>query len=161
MRDRYANIGIVKTATIVSSHERISIATRAAATTVTLDRMLTTVSVSTSCVLETSLASRDWMSPVFVEEKNDMGCFNRWLYTRCRISSITLKPTAAFRRDWPKLSTPEMPAAATMPPISHNNRFIFCCGKASSMTRWINRGVMTPRAEVISTNTPTTANVDL
>lgn len=75
--DRYANIGIVHIATRVSSHESMTIATSDAATTVTLDRMFTTVSVSTSCVLDTSLASLDCMSPVRLVEKNDSGCFSK------------------------------------------------------------------------------------
>ena len=90
-----------------------------------------------------------------------MGCFRRWLYTVCRISSITLKPTLAFRRDWAKFRIPEIPAAATMPPINHNRRSVSRCGNASSITRCIKRGVATPSAEVTRTKSATITKVSL
>ena len=53
-------------------------ATRLLATVTTLARMEDAVLVTTVCTPPTSLASRDWISPVRVAVKKDNGMDCRW-----------------------------------------------------------------------------------
>ena len=71
--------GVMKSDSAVSCHERISIAMSVLAMMTMLDRMLDAVSVTTVCTPPTSLARRDWISPVRVVVKNRSG-----MNCRCR-----------------------------------------------------------------------------
>ncbi len=69
-------IGTTQIERSVSCHERISIATSVERTMTTFETMLETVLVTTVWTPPTSLASRDWISPVrvAVKKRSDM----RW-----------------------------------------------------------------------------------
>ena len=62
------------TDTTVSSHERISMATRVLMNMTVLDSTLDSVLVTTFCTPPTSLAMRDCISPVRVPVKKPSDC---------------------------------------------------------------------------------------
>ena len=59
--------------------------------------MLEAVSVTIDCTPPTSLASRDWISPVRVAVKNRSDMFWRWLYRPLRKSCMTRCPIRLAR----------------------------------------------------------------
>jgi hypothetical protein len=65
-----ANSGSVTSDSTVSCQDSTSIATSVDSRITTLDRMVLAVSVITVCRPPTSLARRDWISPVRVAVKN-------------------------------------------------------------------------------------------
>ncbi len=67
------NAGTVMTATMVSCQLRISMATMVEVKMTTLARMVEAVVVTTDWTPPTSLASRDWISPVLVPVKKASG----------------------------------------------------------------------------------------
>ena len=90
-------IGMRISDTIVSCQDSRIIETSAAATVTTLDRMLVAVLVSTVRTPLTSLASRDWIAPVFVAVKNASSIFWRWANRLPRRSAIAELPTRLVR----------------------------------------------------------------
>ena len=66
------------TATMVSCQLRITMATTVDTKVTTLARMVEAVVVTTDWTPPTSLASRDWISPVLVLVKNASGSVCRW-----------------------------------------------------------------------------------
>ena len=74
-----ANTGTVPMATTVSCHERMDMATRVLRKMTPFARTLETLLVTTVWTPPTSLATRDWISPVRVSVKKLRG----WL-CRCR-----------------------------------------------------------------------------
>jgi len=67
------NTGTVMTATMVSCQLRITMATTVDTKITTLARMVEAVVVTTDWTPPTSLARRDWISPVLVPVKNASG----------------------------------------------------------------------------------------
>ena len=65
--------GIMNSDRMVSGTDRINMATSVLMMTTTLASTLEAVSVTTDCTPPTSLASRDWISPVRVVVKNRSG----------------------------------------------------------------------------------------
>ena len=91
------NTGSRITATRVSFHDSSSMATSAATTVTTLDRMELAVSDSTDWTPPTSLASRDWIAPVRVAVKNARSMRCRCAKSRLRRSAMTRLPSSVVR----------------------------------------------------------------
>ena len=81
----------------VSCHDMSSIAISVLTTITTLARMLEAVSVTTSWIPPTSLARRDWISPVLVLVKKRSAMRWRCAYRELRRSCITRSPTTLAR----------------------------------------------------------------
>ena len=84
IRVRKKNMGTVPTATTVSCQDSTIIATRVLMTITVLDRTLDVVLVTTFWTPPTSLAIRDWISPVRVSVKKPNERLCRWLYSLSR-----------------------------------------------------------------------------
>ena len=67
----------------------MTIATRLEITVTTFARIVDAVLVTTDWTPPTSLAMRDWISPVRVAVKKESGISCRWAYSRERRSRIT------------------------------------------------------------------------
>jgi hypothetical protein len=85
--------GTVNTDTMVSCQLMITMATIDDTNVTTLARMVEAVVVTTDCTPPTSLASRDWISPVLVLVKKASDSVSRWEYSRSRRSRMTCCPT--------------------------------------------------------------------
>ena len=82
---------------IVSCQLSSTIDTKAAITVTTFCRIEDAVEVRTLRTPETSLASRDWMSPVLVEVKKASSIFSRCSNRATRSSAIAALPTRLVR----------------------------------------------------------------
>ena len=78
---------------MVSCQLRMTMATTVEVKVTTLARMLEAVVVTTVWTPPTSLASRDWISPVLVLVKNASDSVCRCAYSRSRRSRMTCCPT--------------------------------------------------------------------
>src|SRR6201994_1644694 len=87
------NAGTVMTATMVSGQLMMTMATMLETKVTTLARIDEAVLVTTVCTPPTSLASRDWISPVLVLVKKESGRVSRCVYSRLRRSRMTSWPT--------------------------------------------------------------------
>jgi hypothetical protein len=91
--DMTRNTGMDATDTAVSCQDMEVIATRVLMNMAVLDRTLDRVLVTTFCIPPTSLAIRDWISPVRVPVKNPSDRLWRCVYSLSRRSRITRWPT--------------------------------------------------------------------
>src|ERR1700730_11870699 len=87
------NAGTVTTATMVSCQLMMIMATILETNVPTVARIVEAVLVTTVSTPPTSLASRDWISPVLVFVKKASGRVSRCAYSRLRRSRMTSCPT--------------------------------------------------------------------
>lgn len=140
--------GVITSEMIVRRQSIRTIATIEAITVTAFPRMLVTVLVSTPETPPTSFCSLDWITPVLVRVKNASSMFCRWSNMRTRRSPATRLPTL----DVSQVCTTCVPAASTyntiMRPTSRPSRLRSTSpeggNRASSKTRWITRGGITP-----------------
>ena len=92
-----AKKGTTPTATKVSSQERMDMATTVLIRMTTLEITSVTVVVTTFRTPPTSLATRDWTSPVRVPVKKLRERLWRWRKRRSRRSRMTRWPTVLVR----------------------------------------------------------------
>ena len=118
---------------------------RAAVTVTDVDKMEVAVSVRTVRTAATSLASRDWMCPVFVAVKNASSIVCRCANRRIRRSAMAELPTVAVSQFWPmpmRAATTGMThIAATSQPRMSRRGWPVAGKSASSKTALVRNGI--------------------
>ena len=166
----HRNSGINASDRRVSCTDRINIAISVLMIVTTLASTLEAVSVTTFWTPPTSLASRDWISPVRVVVKNRRGMNCRWAYRELRRSCITRRPTRLAMYVWPMPMMLVMIGTAIIRPT-----YRYSSGRlgqaapeqlpggspnsASLKTLAIRSGLTTPNPEVMTMASATTATL--